>query len=328
MDLKRNRLVIYKSFDDYKTSGFSPTVCIIGSGPAGISLALQLEKQKIPSLVVEAGGYRWSAESQDIYRGNVIGDKYFDLDIARLRYLGGTSNHWGGWCRQLDEYDFEPKNGVKNTGWPIRKKDLDPYAESVNSILEIEKIHPDSIINQNLKEIYFTFSPRVNFGTKYRKHIRGSSLIGLLINTSAKYLVPAKGKISHINLHSKDGAIRNISAKYFGLCTGGIENSRILLWSNMLHNGGVVPNAETLGKFWMEHPHFTAGDTVLFNFRNMSAKPNNRGIRFYSPTSGFLEKHNTGNFALRLHAGENNLHALIKDGICIAPKLFEPLAKK
>jgi|GEM_PF-3103758 thioredoxin reductase len=80
--------MIFESFDNYEKSGFKPTVCIIGSGPAGISLALQLEKLKIPCLIIEAGGFSYSAESQDNYGGQVIGDDYPDLKAARLRYFG------------------------------------------------------------------------------------------------------------------------------------------------------------------------------------------------------------------------------------------------
>ena len=35
-----------------------------------------------------------------------IGDKI--LGASRLRHFGGTSGHWGGWCRPLDPVDFEP----------------------------------------------------------------------------------------------------------------------------------------------------------------------------------------------------------------------------
>ena len=63
--------MIFTDFNSYKASGFSPTVCIIGSGPAGISLALQLEKQKIPCLIVEAGGFERSEEGQSNFKGMV-----------------------------------------------------------------------------------------------------------------------------------------------------------------------------------------------------------------------------------------------------------------
>ncbi|MFW5432413.1 MAG: GMC oxidoreductase [Methylophilaceae bacterium] len=318
--------MIFDSFSSYKTSEGSPTVCIIGSGPAGISLALALEKQKISCLIVEAGSMQYSVESQRAYRGKVIGDDYIPLELARLRYFGGSSGHWAGWCRPLDEVDFEVRNGIKHSGWPIRKKDLDPYAKTTESILEINAFSPDKRINSDINEVFFHFSPPVRFGDKYRDYIKKSPLISLLINSPITDIVPSKGKVSHINVHSKNNLNPKISAKYFCLCTGGIENSRLLLWSNQLHNGGVVPNAEALGKYWMEHPIYDVGKSMLYNFTKMHRK--HEGQRFYSPTAKFLRTHNIDNFGLRVRVGRGYVKSLIKDGLCVAPNFFSKLANK
>ncbi|MEQ9057692.1 MAG: FAD-binding protein, partial [Roseovarius confluentis] len=80
------------SHDDLSRSA-QPGTVIIGSGPAGITVALRLAEKGIPSLILEAGGLEFSDASQDFYRGDVIGDPYYDLDTTRLRYFGGSSNH-------------------------------------------------------------------------------------------------------------------------------------------------------------------------------------------------------------------------------------------
>ena len=86
---------------------------IIGGGPAGITIALELER-KISSLIIEAGKYNFSDESQKFYEGSIIGDEYPPLSVTRLRQFGGSTGHWGGVCRSLEEHDFE--------NWPIKKK--------------------------------------------------------------------------------------------------------------------------------------------------------------------------------------------------------------
>jgi len=163
--------MIFNDISALQHASFSPTVCIIGSGPAGITLALQLEKKGISSVIVEAGGFDYITSIQEAYQGTVIGDPYFDLSVARLRYFGGTSGHWAGWCRPLDEVDFEPRKGFQNSGWPIRKKDLDPYIKDTDAILELGPLQADVPIDANWKEIHFEFSPPVRFCQKYRKHI-------------------------------------------------------------------------------------------------------------------------------------------------------------
>ena len=100
--------------------------CIIGTGPAGITCALSLAESGKLIALLEGGGRDWSEWSQSLYQGEIIGDPYCDLNAARLRFFGGTSNHWLGLCRPLDEIDFEAKGSFDKTEWPIRKTHLDP----------------------------------------------------------------------------------------------------------------------------------------------------------------------------------------------------------
>src|SRR5688572_23483875 len=83
--------------------------CVVGTGPAGITCALKLATASTRVLLLEAGDQHISAESQQLYEGEVVGDDYFPLEVMRLRFLGGTSNHWSGWCRPLDQIDLEGK---------------------------------------------------------------------------------------------------------------------------------------------------------------------------------------------------------------------------
>ena len=103
--------------------------CVVGSGPAGMTLALELDRYGRSVILLEGGGVDMSLDSQELYKGEVIGDHYVPLDAARLRYLGGTSGHWGGWCMPLTELAFQKKPGFEDAHWPIERKDLDPFLE-------------------------------------------------------------------------------------------------------------------------------------------------------------------------------------------------------
>ena len=65
-------------------------------------------------------------EGLDLYRGEVSG-RHYPLRASRLRYFGGTSGHWGGWCRPLDEVNFTAKRNVEFSGWPITRTQLLPW---------------------------------------------------------------------------------------------------------------------------------------------------------------------------------------------------------
>lgn len=91
--------MIIKNLRDINIDLFDYT--IIGSGPAGITLSLELAKKNKKVLIIEAGDLLFSENSQKFYKGNTIGDKYFPLDITRLRYFGGSTGHWGGAMQNL-----------------------------------------------------------------------------------------------------------------------------------------------------------------------------------------------------------------------------------
>ena len=111
--------MILKDLKDIESLNYQ--VVIIGSGPAGVSLALTLEKEKINSIIIETGEKDYNVESQKNYEGKANGDLQDDISTTRLRQFGGTSGHWGGWCHPLESYDF--------IEWPIKKSEIDFFLE-------------------------------------------------------------------------------------------------------------------------------------------------------------------------------------------------------
>ena len=94
-----------------------PDLAIIGGGPAGISLALALANTRLKVLLMESGGMNFDPKIQNMYSGSETGVRYEPLDAGRLRLLGGGSNHWGGWCRPMDESDFEAHEWMPHSGF-------------------------------------------------------------------------------------------------------------------------------------------------------------------------------------------------------------------
>ena len=101
-----------------KDSLIQTRVCVVGAGVAGISLAMELEKQGIDTCILESGGFQSDLSTMDLYRGENVGLPYMFADCHRSRYLGGSSNCWGGWCAPLDPHDFERRDWISNSGWP------------------------------------------------------------------------------------------------------------------------------------------------------------------------------------------------------------------
>tara|TARA_X000000950_G_C13826058_1_gene624089 strand:- start:57 stop:1475 length:1419 start_codon:yes stop_codon:yes gene_type:complete len=296
---------MYISHKQAESSNFE--FVIIGSGVAGISLAIELEKLNKKILLIEAGEKEFSENSQDFYKGTVLGDKYYNLKDARLRMFGGSSNHWAGWCKSLDDYDFNNKNYINNK-WAIDSTDLVKFEKKAEKILELDKKKKDINLSENFKQVFFQNSPPVNFNTKYLKKIIESKNIFLLLDTTIYNFQLNQNTIISAEGFFKDKTKCSFNGKNFFLCCGGIENSRILLYSNKLNNNNLVFNNKILGTHWMEHPHGWVGmaimDTKKLGLKEITYK--NQDVSFIAPRKSFLDKNKLLNSCFRFFKGDKN----------------------
>jgi len=82
-------------------------LCVIGSGPAAISLALQFVDSLVRVCVLESGGLSRERKVQRLYHGKSVGYALANgLSGSRSRFFGGRSNCLAGACTPLDAIDF------------------------------------------------------------------------------------------------------------------------------------------------------------------------------------------------------------------------------
>jgi choline dehydrogenase-like flavoprotein len=314
--------MIFDGYEAFRAANFHPRACIVGSGPAGITIARRLAAAGIPVVVFEAGSREFSADSQDFYRGTTIGDPYFDLDVTRLRFMGGSSNHWAGWCRMLDRHDFLPKAWAPDTGWPISRADIEPFLPEVHDILDLPDFRPDVPISDDMRWVQLIKSPAVRFAEKFGGELDRSRNIAVVLDTCVTELSGDGRRVTGARLWSNGQDAGAFSADYFVVCTGGLENSRLLLWSNERSNGGVAPNAAALGRYWMEHPTFEGGNAILADYGEFEVDTVNEA--FFSPSPAAMERLKIMNFGVRVvEAPYPGVKGLIADLACTAPDLAE-----
>ena len=307
---------------DFFLSENLPEVVVVGSGPAGMSLGISLADKKIPCLILEAGEREYQPDIQDDYSGEVSGDEYFDLDVTRLRQFGGSSNHWGGWCRPLDDWDFDPVPNLGVPGWPIGKKDLNPYSAKANEILEVTS-PVDQTLSETLFEAQIVHSPPVLFSEKYESLVATSKYLSVALGTAVTAMHAEDGQIVKLELVDANGVKRSISPKFVVLACGGIENSRLLLWSNSVSSQRVVAQPNALGRYWMEHPHENVGSADLS--RLIHKNPLQKDLFSVSVSPERLIEHNALNAAVRLrYTRDNGLKERLKRELCnIEPELLD-----
>ena len=254
------------------------TVCIIGAGVAGISIARELEKQGIDTCLLESGGFQPDNETRDLYRGKATGLNYQFADGCRARFLGGSSNCWGGWSRPLDAWDFEQREWVPYSGWPFGLSHLDPYYRRTHEVLKLGPVNfdPDywekAIARPDVRRMPFKsghvrdtisqFSPPVRFGKEYRRELRNARYVRVFLYANVTQLVPdpLAGHIKQVTVQTLTGTRMRVAARIFILATGGIENARLLLSSNKIFPAGLGNQHDLVGRFFMDHPRLLSGD--------------------------------------------------------------------
>ena len=295
---------------------------IIGAGVAGTVLAKSLVNSGKKIALIEGGGSELTELSQNSYKGFVTGDPYYDLDVTRLRFFGGSSNRWAGMSRSFEKIDFEREYLGNIYKWPIKFNDIEKYKKKACEILKISsEFNDNEEINSNIKSISFNFS-EVNFKEKYYEEFLSHQNIDLFINANLTKFNGKKRKITSINIQSYNGNKLELSAKKIVVATGGIENCRILLWIDKFHPDIFFEKNLPIGKYWMEHPHFTLGKAIV------DRKKFSKTRTYYSLKGNLQKKLGILNCGFRInHLDEINTKELIRDLICVAPKLGNKLEK-
>ena len=258
-------------------------VCVIGAGAAGITLARALAGSQRTVLLLESGGFELEDQTQALYRGKTVGlpidpTVHLGLDAPRLRYFGGTTNHWSGFCRPFPELDFEPRSYVPRSGWPIARADLDPYYAGAVDVCGLAS--PDFTLGywqgQGLVDTPFLESPttphtviqltdRPVLGAVYRDEIENSPNIQLVLHANATRLVlaPDGTALQGIDVKTLTGNSFTATASAYVLATGGLEVPRLLLASNDVRPAGIGNEHDLVGRHFMEHVNIAAGPAAL-----------------------------------------------------------------
>jgi choline dehydrogenase-like flavoprotein len=242
-------------------------VCIVGAGAVGITIARELIDKPFRVCLLESGGLESHQDTQSLYNGSVVGFPYYPLDLIRLRYFGGTTNHWAGACRPLDAIDFQARPEIPHSGWPFEKSHLDPFYQRAHRLCQLGPYdyHPDTwasdtspclpIDGSRVATAMLQESPPTRFGQVYRAEIaQAPNLVTYLFaNVVNIATTPTTNRVTHLSVATLAGNRFSVTARVYILATGAVENARLLLASNSVQSTGLGNQYDLVGRFFMEH---------------------------------------------------------------------------
>lgn len=276
-------------------------VCIIGAGAAGIQLAREFIGQQFRVTLVESGGLEFDMETQALSQGESTGHSYMPLESSHLRAFGGSTNLWGGTCRPLDESDFEKKDWMPFSGWPIAKTDLDPFYKRAQVACQLGPYEyrteawqtpdalPFALQGDQIITNIFQQSPPTNFGRVYRDEVTNATNVNTYIYANVVNIetIASAELVKHLQVATLSGNKFKLSCRIVVIAAGGIESTRILLLSRDTIKAGLGNQNDMLGRFFMEHPIFHVGMIALSDPGVSTAMYQKRTVRD-TTVKGFL----------------------------------------
>lgn len=262
-------------------------ICICGGGVTGLSLGLELAKKNPDKKIVimESGGIS-PGHGQSANVGRIIGNDAYPLEISRMRGLSGTQWVWGGNSRPLDPIDFEKRDWIEHSGWPISYEEVMKYMPQATQDLDIDNLdwsrehpeleHPklqrDSIFENN----HFKLSPQIVHkskaatGTFYqskKESLENQTNLDIIINHTLidfKY-DPNSLKVTSALFLNKELNQIEINSDIVIMAMGCLENSRLLKYICEKNSKIDLPGKKNIGRFFMEHPHGALTRNLISN---------------------------------------------------------------
>ena len=246
-------------------------ICIVGTGAAGISMALGLSGRGLKLLVLESGRLEHDDSAQALYQGSVADEKlHSPPDKYRHRRFGGSTAIWGGRCMPFDPIDFEARDFVPLSGWPITRETLAPFYPEANRLVEAGAFEyeaetafgPDAppMIRGFTSERVSTegierFSCPTNFAARYSERLAAAPDITLLTgaNCTGIRLCADGGRVGSLDISTLDGNRFSVVAADVVLAVGGLETARLLLASRDVAPAGVGNENDVVGRYYMCH---------------------------------------------------------------------------
>lgn len=246
-------------------------LCIVGAGAAGIAIARKLIDSGLDVLLLEAGGLSPEAPTQDLYAGSVVDERLHSPTIKyRQRMFGGTTTIWGGRCVPFDEIDFERRDYIPYSGWPIERTALQPFYEDANRLCEAGDFsyrageafrQPPPPMIAGFESDHFTsdtlerFSCPTDFGRRYLHKLSSAPKLRVLLhaNVTKIQLDRSGNHVAHLIVRNLQGKRFSVTAKRFVLATGGLEVARLLLANRDVHPRGIGNQHDVVGRYYMCH---------------------------------------------------------------------------
>jgi choline dehydrogenase-like flavoprotein len=255
-------------------------VAVIGAGPAGIVVALELARRGYDSIVIESGERSYRSDIQRLAdAAEWDTHRHAPMSMTTRRQLGGASVIWGGRCVPFDPVDFERRPHIVDVAWPIAYSELRPLFQRAcdwlvcgrpvfdASTAELPASLAPGLQDQEVRTSELErWSLPTNFGREYRADLEGSRRLRVVTGLTCTQIVVAPGgsSVQRLECRKLTGGQVQVSAKHYVVACGGLESTRLLLASPDQHGRAIGDHSDHLGRWYMGHVEGVVAKLRLF----------------------------------------------------------------
>jgi choline dehydrogenase-like flavoprotein len=216
-------------------------IVVVGAGAVGLYAAAQLAQRGRQVVLLEAGQSSLGSFESASYSS--VGRPHSGIRIGRSRSLGGTTNLWGGQLVEFQPIDFEGRDWLAGSKWPISYADMARYYRPTYINLGVPpEFITDQAVWRGLScpspdlgpdfEVFFTrWMSTPNFAELFAPQLRSDPNLLLLTGATATGFRRQDRRITAVSVTSSMGSPQWIEADTVILAAGAIENARLLLHS-------------------------------------------------------------------------------------------------
>jgi GMC oxidoreductase len=236
--------------------------CVIGAGPAGITVSNGLLRAGASVVLVESGDWNEDDAAQELNHGDadgpIIKDYLNYLRRARRRQVQGSAAGWGrGWCMPFRAIDFEPRPWVAHSGWPLARNQLVAYEQRAAATFGFDPF-AEPVADGPLVRLTYQYPPYDLLFRSMLLEQLARPEFRLELGATAVRLTVGADRVESVRCARLGQPDLHVEAQTFVLALGGIENARLLLLHEM-----DLPAGEMVGRCFMEHPHVVSATVSL-----------------------------------------------------------------
>lgn len=259
-------------------------VAVVGAGPAGIVVALELARAGHRVALLESGGTGFDPEAQRLADLAGSDPRHVEGELSMRRQVGGSSNLWGGRCVPFDPIDFEPRSIVGEARWPLGYDEVSTYlqracdwcrcGEAVFAAEQVPELAGRAIVpgfrdgDVRASELE-RWSLPTNFGRIYRAALERSPSLRLETGLTCTEIVapgePVEGRrrVDHLLARRSDGSRVTVRAERYVIAAGGLGATKLLFASTGSDPEGIGNHSGHLGRWYMAHVEVRVGRVVF-----------------------------------------------------------------